>query len=225
MAEMDLTREGTIFVLTMRDGENRFNLAFFERFGELLDEVEAGCADGGALVVTAEGKYWSNGIDLEWLGGADREQLAAFAPAIDRFLGRILVLQVPTIAALNGHAFAGGALLAVAHDYRVMRADRGWVCFPEVDLQIPFSGGMQAMLNHKLSPTVNRDAVLTGRRYSGPEAVEAGLVDALAPEGEVLSAALKLAAPLATKGRRIMGQLKWGQWSAAAAAFGVERNT
>ena len=131
-------------------------------------------------------------------------------------------VPVPTVAALNGHTFAGGAILALAHDYRVMREDRGWVCLPEVDLQIPFTDGMAAMLRRKMTPSTERDAVLLGRRFTGPEALAAGMVDALAPEDEVLNRALELVAPLVTKGRAIVGKLKAGMYGDAARILGFE---
>ena len=63
---------------------------------------------------------------------------------VHELLARLLEIGVPTVAAIQGHAFAAGAMLALAHDERVMRADRGWSCLPEVDINIPFTPGMSA---------------------------------------------------------------------------------
>lgn len=219
---LELSRRDAVFVLTMDGGENRFTLDFFRRFDALLDEVEQGAAEGGALVITGSGKFFSNGIDLDWLSAASDDDKRAFTPALDRFLGRLCVLPVPTVAALNGHAFAGGALFALAHDFRVMRQDRGWISLPEVDIGIPFDTGMQALLRAKLAPNVMRDAELLAPRYTGAEALAAGLVDAVAPEHEVLDHAITLAGPLAAKGRKIVGQLKRGMWGPVARDLGFE---
>ena len=217
---MELSRDGDCFVLTLRGGENRFNLTFLEQFNAALSEVEAGAPEVGALVVTGQGKFWSNGIDLEWLSGVGEADARRFTTELNRLLGRVLVFPVPTVAALNGHTFAGGALLALAHDKRVMRQDRGWVCFPEVDIQIPFGTGMHALLRRKLSPGLERDALLGGHRYPADEALAVGLVDAVAPQAEVLAQALALARPLAEKKRGIMTRLKAGLYGSEAQALG-----
>ena len=81
---------------------------------------------------------------------------------------------MPTIAALQGHTFAAGALLALANDVRIMREDRGFFCLPEVDISIPFAPGMSALIQSKLSPDTAQEAMLTGRRYGGVDALEAG---------------------------------------------------
>ncbi|MCG2942458.1 enoyl-CoA hydratase/isomerase family protein, partial [Escherichia coli] len=68
---------------------------------------------------------------------------------IHELFSRVLTFSLPTAAAVNGHAFGGGAMLAMAHDYRVMRDDRGYFCFPEVDINIPFTPGMAALIQAK----------------------------------------------------------------------------
>jgi enoyl-CoA hydratase/carnithine racemase len=87
---------------------------------------------------------------------------------------------MPTAAALNGHAFGAGAMLAMAHDYRVMRVDRGFFCFPEVDIRIPFTPGMAALIQSKLTPAAAVASMTTGRRFGGTDALQFGIVDATA---------------------------------------------
>jgi enoyl-CoA hydratase/carnithine racemase len=100
-----------------------------------LDTVDA--VEGpAALVTTGEGKFFSNGLDLDWLMGGG-EGTEGFIDEVHRLLGRVLGFGAATVAAVNGHAFAGGGMLAVAHDYVVMREDRGFWCLPEVDLGLP----------------------------------------------------------------------------------------
>jgi Delta3-Delta2-enoyl-CoA isomerase len=115
---------------------------------------------------------------------------------------------VPTVAAVQGHAFAAGAMLTLAHDRRVMRSDRGYWCLPEADIHIPFTPGMSALIQSKLNPATATEAMLTARRYGGDDAHAAGIVDATAAEGDVVSQAVALAATQAGKDGATLGTIK-----------------
>lgn len=204
MAKLD--RDGDVFVLDLGETENRFNADSLAELSALLDEVEA--ADGPkALVTRATGKYWSNGLDLDWML-ADAERAGPLLAGVHALFARILVMPVPTVAAITGHAYAAGAMLSVAHDIKVMRADRGYWCLPEVDLGLPFTPGMNALLVAKLPKRTAHESMTTARRYTAPEAVEAGILDATASEGKVVSTAVERAAALAGKAGEAMGQIK-----------------
>src|SRR6185369_16382645 len=135
-------------------------------------EVE-GAGGPVALVTVGEDKFYSNGLDLTWLTGEGAAEGPTFLRAFIAFLGRVLAFPMPTVAAMNGHAFAGGGMLALAHDYRVMRADRGFFCLPEIDISLPLAPGMMALIQSKLDATTSRDLILTGRRIGGPDALAA----------------------------------------------------
>ena len=124
-----MKKEGRVFIVTLKNGENRFSSAFVGELNKALDEVEQGArqdgAEGGAaMVMTAEGKFFSNGLDLEHALGNPSFVPTEFEP----LLRRVLSFPIPTVAAINGHAFAGGFMLALAHDYRIMRKGRGFLC-------------------------------------------------------------------------------------------------
>lgn len=203
---MELKKDGAVFVLEMIDGENRMNDAFLTAFGRALDEVEAN--PGSALVTTGQGKFYSNGIDLEWLMGAGAEGARSFITDLERTLGRLIGLPVPTIAAMNGHAFAGGGLLALAHDVRVMRTDRGYFCLPEVDIAVPFTEGLAGIVRARLAPKVAHEAMITGRRYTADDALQLGIVDDKAAEADVLPRALERARALAGKDATTLRAIK-----------------
>jgi Delta3-Delta2-enoyl-CoA isomerase len=203
---IDLSKDGNVFVLQMSAGENRFSLELLGELDHALDEVAA--TDGPcALVTTGDGKFYSNGLDLDWLLTAG-EQAAGYMPAIYRLLGRVLSFPAITVAAVNGHAFGAGALLAVAHDFTVMRADRGYWCMPEADLGLPLSPQLLCVLTAKLGRRAVQDAVITGRRFGGPDALAAGIVHRAAGADEVLPEAMKLAADLAGKDRATLAEHK-----------------
>jgi enoyl-CoA hydratase/carnithine racemase len=122
-----------------------------------------------------------------------------FVTRLNELLARVLELGVPCVAALQGHTFAGGAMLALAHDERVMRADRGYFCLPEIDIKIPFTPGMTALIASRLPSRTAHEAMTTGRRYGGEEAARAGIVEEAVAEDEVLPRAIARATALADK--------------------------
>jgi enoyl-CoA hydratase/carnithine racemase len=216
---IELEQRGDVRVLRMRDGENRFNRTSIDALHGALDEVEA--VEGPvALVITGEGKFFSNGLDLEWLmaGGDDT---IGFIEEVHRLLGRVLGFSMVTVAAVNGHAFAGGGMLAVAHDYVVMREDRGFWCLPEVDLGLPLTPGMYAVVAAHLPRQALADSALTGRRYSGPEAVAAGIADEVTSEDAVVDRAVEIAAGLADKNRDVIREHKRLMYGDAIALCGA----
>jgi len=214
MSAIDVIRDGSVFVLTMNAGENRFNRSFIDDLNGALDEVER--ASGPAALVTTGGteKFYSNGLDLAWLGSdAGREEGPKFVQDVIALFARFLTLPIPSVAAMNGHAFAAGGMLALAHDFRVMRADRGFFCLPEVDINVPLAPGMTALIQAKLAARVVVETVLTGTRLGGPQCVERGIVDAAVAGPDVLPQAVERAAALAAKDRGTYGALKRGLYA------------
>ena len=205
MSIVELRREGEVFVLSMRAGENRFNRDFVDAVNAALDEVEKSTGPA-ALVTTGEGKFYSNGLDLAWMTA--QADAPAFVHDVEGVFARVLALPMITAAAINGHAFAAGAMLALAHDYRVMRADRGYFCLPEIDIDIPFTPGMNAMIASRLSGPTLRETTLVGARVGGTDAVRMGIVDEAVAENEVLARAVSLVAPHVGKTRATMAAIK-----------------
>ncbi len=212
-----ISQDGPIWTLNLGDDENRFTPDWMAAVDVALDELEASKAPA-ALVTTAEGKFFTNGLDLEWLT-QHADQYATYVAQVQGLMARILALPVPTVAAINGHAFGAGAMLAVAHDYRVMREDRGFFCFPEVDIRIPFTPGMNALIMSKLTPSAARDSMTTGRRFSGPDAVATGLVDASTPLDGLAEAAAGYVRELAGRDRTTLGVIKRRMFADAVEAL------
>lgn len=210
---ISLRYEEKIAVLDLGDDENRFSPSFLDDINAHLDEIEANGAHG--LVTTASGKFYTNGLDLDWLG-AHGEQTQWYVGRVQGLLARVLTLPIPTAAAVVGHAFGAGAMLATAHDFRVMRADRGFFCFPEVDIRIPFTPGMAALIQAKLTPQAAVASMTTGRRFGGADAESIGIVDATAGEGAVTAAAVELLRPLGGKDPGTLGAIKQTMFGQAA---------
>jgi enoyl-CoA hydratase/carnithine racemase len=212
-----LERDGEVWVLDLGDTENRFNGDSVAELSALLDEA-AGADGPRALVTRATGKYWSNGLDLDWML-ADETRAGPLLTSVHGLFAKVLAMPVPTVAAITGHAFAAGAMLSVAHDWKVMRVDRGFWCLPEVDLGLPFTPGMNALLTARLPRRTAHESMTTGRRYTAPEALLAGIVDATAEESAVVAAAVERAAGLARTAGATLGDIKARMYADALASL------
>jgi len=220
---IDLGKDGGIYTLTMNNDDNTICLDWQEQMLAALNEVESHCAkdksDGTALVMTGAGKFFSNGVNIEAMNKLDEAGVEKFATAMLEIHRRMMLLPCPTVAAINGHAFAGGAFLALSLDYRIMREDRGWIAISEVDAGVPIPAPMMEILRSKLSPAVVRDAVLTGKRYTAREALAASMIDGCAAQEELLARAVALATTLASKEPGIFKTLKQTLYGELAARF------
>ena len=104
--DISVTQDGPVAVITWNEGENRINVDSLGRLNEILDELDS--IEGPlAIVLTGKGKFFCNGLDLERFG-TDAEQYRVTIEQLNRFIGRLLVYPAYTVAALNGHTFAGG---------------------------------------------------------------------------------------------------------------------
>ncbi|HTZ14400.1 MAG TPA: enoyl-CoA hydratase-related protein [Mycobacterium sp.] len=213
---ISLTYEDKIAILELGGDENRFSPGFLDEIDAHLDEIVSAGAQG--LVTTGGGKFYTNGLDLDWLA-ANGDQTQWYVGRVQSMLARVLTLPVPTAAAVVGHAFGAGAMLALAHDFRVMRADRGFFCLPEVDIRIPFTPGMAALIQAKLTAQAAVASMTTGRRFGGDDAERLGLVDAVAAEGAVTPAAVDLLRPLGGKDPGTLGAIKQSMFGPAVDAL------
>lgn len=110
-------------------------------------------------------------------------------------------------------------MLAIAHDFRVMRADRGYFCFPEVDIRIPFTPGMAALIQAKSTPQTAVLAMTTGHRFGGDEAHQAGLVDGTGDEASLVDAAVARLTPILGKDKGTLGAIKSTMYAAVLDAL------
>jgi enoyl-CoA hydratase/carnithine racemase len=211
MATVDYAVEDTTALLTLGDGENRFNPEFLNAVLDALDAIEAE-TDAAALVVrSSHEKIFCNGIDLEWLVPVIRRRDTAAAKdffyLLNRLLRRTLTYPMITVAAITGHAFAGGAIWACAFDFRFMRSDRGFLCFPEVDLGIPFLPGMLALLKKAIPMYKLEEMHHTGVRLTAEECERHHIVRRACTMETVVSDAVAFARGLA-KRREVIGEMK-----------------
>ena len=147
-----------------------------------------------ALIITgAHEKYFCNGLDVEWIQEQEQNVVDDFLIEISQLLKDTAIFPKPIIGAINGHAFGMGTIWSSGFDFRIMRDDRGWVCFPEMDINLPFLPGMIAICEHGLGKRLFREMAWSAKRYGGTEAVEIGWARQAVAKDKLLPAAMELA--------------------------------
>lgn len=176
-----LERIGDVYVLrfTGELDEHRFNPAFCNEIIEKLAIVKN--SDAKALITTNDGKFYSNGLDLAWVAKdpstRSQPQSEAFNILVDSFMR----LNMPTIAAICGHAAAGGFILALAHDHRHMYLDRGLLYMSEMDVRILIPPNLMTLIRYKLNARAFKEVVLRASKLPPQTALELGVLDATHP--------------------------------------------
>ena len=211
MGHIQLEKKDRVGIMTMNyKGENRFHPDFLKEMMECLDAVEQD-AEIGALVITGgDPKFFSNGLDLDWLVANvnDADAILNYLKSANNLFKRWTLFPKPTVAALNGHTFAAGLFMAAHMDFRFMREDRGWICLPEVDINIPLLPGMIAICEAVMPPQGFRQLYFTGKRFTGPEAIDLGFVDGVYSREELLPACVDFARELGKKKTRTYYEMK-----------------
>ena len=185
----------------MNAGENRWNTSFVREFSDALDEVELDDGPGALITSSEDEKFFSNGLDLNWVKNpekypqnGDRE---VFGEEFMYLMGRMITLPVPSICAINGHAFGAGFMLSLSHDVRVMREDRGFICANEIQLGMKITRPELALFRHKIPADSFFETVQLSKRWTGPDALNAGIVQAVGSIDELQEMALRKAEELA----------------------------
>ena len=219
---IDLKKDGNVFILTMDAGENRWNTTFVRAFTAALDEVEGSTGPAALVTASSTAKFFSNGLDLEWRAstgdhpGGDRE---AFGKEFMGLMSRLITFPMPTLAAVCGHAFGAGLMCALTHDIRFMRADRGYLCANEVEIGMVIPNPELALFRHKLPMHVFFETVQLARRWTGTDALAAGMVQHTTSLEDLLPAAVERASSLARLGanREVYGAMKQAIYGETAA--------
>ncbi|KOS17659.1 Enoyl-CoA delta isomerase 1 [Escovopsis weberi] len=164
-----------VYLLTLTSPpDNRLTTPVCRALLTALDLVECGGHPPGVLITTSGiPKFYSNGLDLE-----HATQTEGFWALFYSVWARLLTFPMPTVALINGHAYAGGLMLAMAHDYRLAPWPRGFLCLNELLFGAPLKPAMASLFRAKLSPQALRAVALEARRLTGQDAVDIGLADA-----------------------------------------------
>ncbi len=179
--------EGSVVGLRIEHGSaNALDLELTLTLVDHLDEAEAD-EEVRAVVLTGTGRIFSAGVDLFRLLEAGRPYLEKFLPALSRVVRRIHAFPRPIVAAINGHAIAGGCVLACACDLRLMASGDGRIGVPELLVGVPFPTSVLEVLRASVPAGRFRELILDGRTYGPQEALDRGLIDEVV-EPDVLPA-------------------------------------
>jgi Delta3-Delta2-enoyl-CoA isomerase len=201
-----LSTTSPVWILNIGEDENRFSPRFLADVDQALTAI-TDSSEPVSLMITATGKFFSNGLDLDWLQ-SNAEEWDAHVSSVQAMFARVLTLPVPTVCAINGHCFAAGAMFALACDYRVMRTQKGFFSLPAIDIKIPLTIGMTSLIQAKLTPRTALDLMTTGWRYDAPAARDAGIVDQICDAAVLSQTAQEMVTDLAGKDRKTLGTIK-----------------
>src|SRR4051812_40852524 len=161
---------------------------------ELLQALTTALAEAsGPLVLTGTGRSFSAGVDLRRIVDGDEHSTVAFLAALSDMFLAVFDHPAPTVAAVNGHAIAGGCVLALACDLRLMAAGR--IGLTELAVGVPFPSAAREIARYALGPAVSR-VVLRADTLEAADAVRVGLVDDVVTQDELLDTAVALASRL-----------------------------
>ena len=203
---------GNVALLVMDNGENRQNLDFAEQMLGTFEEILADKQVRALVVTSSDAKNFSQGVDVPWLMQQMQKQefqtIKDFMYRMNDVFRQLLSFPMPVIAAINGHAYGNGAILACACDFRLMRSDKGFFCFPEVNLGIPFLPGMLSWVRKAIPEYFFEAMMFTGERKSANE-LEANhvILKACPDRDSLMDEALRFARTFDKK-RGIFGEMK-----------------
>ncbi|KAF7807019.1 enoyl-CoA delta isomerase 2, peroxisomal-like [Senna tora] len=211
-----LEKRGSLFLLTLTgDDQHRLNPALIAALLSALSQIRSQATPGSVLITAAHGRFFSNGFDLPWAQAAGspseaRDRVLRMVESYKPVIAALLSLPMPTVAAVAGHASAAGFVLAISHDYVLMKSGRPVLYMAEVDLGLTLPDYFTATLRSKITSSAAaaalRDVVLSGAKVKAAEAVKMGIVDSAHDSTEgVLEAALHLGEELG--GRKWKGEV------------------
>ena len=211
MPELDLEKNGDVFVVTLDNPStgNAINTASLSAHREILAELETVKENSAVVVTSSDPKSWCVGLDFDWIREQSEQEFGETFREVEEVFERWALLSLPTIACITGHCIAGGAFLASVMDFRLMRADRGWFAFTEIDVKIPPSPKLYLMADLLPNKQAVRELLLTGRRVGGDEAQKLGLVDESHLQEKLLPRAMEFAQQLAQKDLKTYRKIKY----------------
>lgn len=198
-----IERSETEGIVTLRLAHGKAAALDLELVDSLAREVaEFNASDARVLILTGTGSIFSAGVDLIRLTNGGREYVERLFPALARMLLELFSLPKPLIVAANGHAIAGGCILTLAGDYRLMAAGNGRIGIPELLVGVPFPPTILEALRFAIPPQHLQMLIYTGRTVLPDEALRLGIIDEVAAPEALDARAMELARQFAALPQR-----------------------
>ena len=192
----ELTQRGSVAILTITHGKaNAIDIELCEALNAQLEECRQSAA---ALVITGQGKMFSAGVDLPRLTAGGAAYVRAFLPAMNEAFRRLFTFPKPLVAAINGHAIAGGCILAGCADYRLMASEPGRIGIPELLVGVPFPVVPLEIMRFAAPPQHLQAMIYRGLTFTAADALRHGVVDAVVDPERLLDEAVTVAESLAS---------------------------
>lgn len=194
-------------IVTLRLAHGKASAMDLELCDELSREIE-GCENAAAVILTGTGSIFSAGVDLFRILNDGDAYTARFLPALERTIRLLFTLERPVVAAVNGHAIAGGCILAAACDIRLLAQGNGRMGIPELLVGVPFPAIALEVMRFAVAPQRFQEIVYTGGTFAADDALARGFVDEIVPADAVMSRATDFAKRLADIPRAAFAQVK-----------------
>lgn len=184
-------------ILTLRLAHGKASALDVELLEALQRELTGTGEDVRAVILTGTGTIFSAGVDLFRLTQEGDGYVRRFLPLLSSCLRTLFAFPKPVVAAANGHAIAGGCLLVLAADLRLMAEGNGRMGVPELLVGVPFPAAALELVRFTVAPDKVQSLVYTGRTVPPPDALAAGMLDEVIPADKLLPRAQELARQLA----------------------------
>ena len=209
MDTIEVSQQGDISIAYLNYNEqNRFDLKLLEALDQQLDTFAEDDSVKTVIFTGKEQKFFSNGLNVRWMVQQSPEEQQAFFIKMHHLMHKTFLFPKPLIGCINGHNFGLGAIWSCAFDFRLMNGEKGWTCFPEIDVGVLIPESMMAIIEYLLPTHHYNRVVLTGQRITGPEAVSIGLAESAHPPEELMDQCIQFAQHLASKNLQIYASLK-----------------
>ena len=204
---IDVAINNGIAVVTMRHGKaNALDIEFCDALAGRFAELRGNATK--AIVLTGQGRIFSAGVDLIRVAGGGADYIRRFLPSLHRLYDEVFFHPKPVVAAVNGHAIAGGCVLALCADRRVMVKEDGRIGVTELLVGVPFPVLAFEIMRHATPPAFFHETILSGATFPPEAALHRHWVNALAEPGAVVADAIALARELALLSPSAFAQTK-----------------
>ena len=204
---IDIKTNAGIAVLTLTHGKaNALDIEFCEALAARFMELRK--SDAKAVVLTGQGKMFSAGVDLKRLSEGGADYIRKFLPALHKLYDAVFYHPKPVVAAINGHAIAGGCVLACCADRRIMAREGGRIGVTELLVGVPFPALAFEIVRFAVPPRYLPEFTLSGATYATDAALQRGWVDEVVEPGALMERALAAAQSLAALSPPAFAQTK-----------------